>query len=321
MAINPKHTYLKLVHTEFTDEHQLTFSSANTQKQFFDSLQGLEVNDFSYQRKDSTIRFEIEFEDVEKYNYCFYYNTDDLDPKYYYAYITNLEYKNDSLVEITIATDVFQTWQFDFIYKKSFVERKHVTDDIAGNHTIAEPVATGEYIVNTTDYYNYQDDLVYVIQASEYAFNDTPPQGNTNAPATNFGGIYMSGYAFICETFSDFRDIIEFYNTEGKISAIYNCYIVPKIFVNMNNVLPNYHHYYAGQLSPMVYNYSTPKLDTLCGYSPKNKKLLTYPYCYLLLSNNNGSQTILHYEKFTEYLDTHTCDFYITGVPTPRWLN
>lgn len=59
-----------------------------------------------------------------------YYNTDDLDPKYYYAYIVDLKYINDNMTEIYIETDVFQTWQFDFTYLKSYVERKHVTDDI-----------------------------------------------------------------------------------------------------------------------------------------------------------------------------------------------
>lgn len=50
--------------------------------------------------------------------------------RYYYAYIVDIKYINDNMTELKIETDVFQTWQFDFIYKKSFVERKHVTDDI-----------------------------------------------------------------------------------------------------------------------------------------------------------------------------------------------
>lgn len=71
-----------------------------------------------------------------------YYNTDEQTPKYYYAYIVDMEYKNDEVTDVKIETDVFQTWQFDFTYLKSFIERKHVTDDIAGNHTLLEPVAT-----------------------------------------------------------------------------------------------------------------------------------------------------------------------------------
>lgn len=56
MAINPKNTYVKLVHTELTPEHQLTFSSLQNQTSYFENLNGLELEDFSYQRKDSIIR-------------------------------------------------------------------------------------------------------------------------------------------------------------------------------------------------------------------------------------------------------------------------
>lgn len=57
MAINPKNTYVKLVHTELTPEHQLTFSDVTAQKNYFDNLTGLVLEDFSYQRKDSIIRY------------------------------------------------------------------------------------------------------------------------------------------------------------------------------------------------------------------------------------------------------------------------
>ncbi len=314
MAINPKHTYLKLVHTEFTDEHQLTFNSVNAQKQFFDSLQGLVVNDFSYQRKDSTIRFEIEFEDVEKYNYVIYYNTDDLDPKYYYAYIVNLEYKNDSLVEITIATDVFQTWQFDFIYKKCFVERKHVTDDIAGNHTIAEPVATGEYVLNDSQQYGNlnRSDNAYVIQFTE-------PYDNTGyVPlAINYGGLVLSGGAYVTDDALDIPIIIDRYvQAQVSTDSIYNIYCVPKFFIDYDFDNPPSDMYYRGQTDPIVDSFSIGKPSTLNGYSPTNKKLLTYPYCYMTLSNICGTVNILQYEKFIN--QTNTCDFFISGVPTPR---
>lgn len=51
--------------------------------------------------------------------------------KWFYAFITSMEYKNDGLTYIYIATDVWQTWQFDIIFKHSFVEREmiNVSDD------------------------------------------------------------------------------------------------------------------------------------------------------------------------------------------------
>lgn len=56
MITNPI-TYVKLVHTEFTPAHQLTFASKQAQETFFQGLTGLELSDFTYQRKDNIIRY------------------------------------------------------------------------------------------------------------------------------------------------------------------------------------------------------------------------------------------------------------------------
>lgn len=52
--------------------------------------------------------------------------------KWFYAFITNMTYVNDNRTDITITTDVFQTWQFDINFKESFIEREMiaVSDDV-----------------------------------------------------------------------------------------------------------------------------------------------------------------------------------------------
>ena len=52
--------------------------------------------------------------------------------KWFYAFIVNMKYISDYTTEIEILTDAFQTWQFDIIFKQSFVEREmlNVTDDV-----------------------------------------------------------------------------------------------------------------------------------------------------------------------------------------------
>lgn len=211
------------------------------------------------------------------------------------------------MTELQIETDVFQTWQFDFIYKKSFVERKHVTDDDVGKHTLLESVALGERVVNNFDYYTPLDDKCYVIQVSELL----PPYNTFSVSThfTDFGGIPASGYAFITDNLTDFETIIN--NYRSTPTAIYNAYMIPKALVNWNQVTPLMNGLFLGQAVPMVYHYQINKPTTVNGYTPRNKKLLTYPYCYLLLSNNNGGTNILHYEKFT----SSDCEFAISGVP------
>lgn len=119
------------------------------------------------------------------YNYCMYQN-ENYTNKWFYAFITNMQYVNDNMTEITIETDVFQTWQFNINYKKMFVEREHVNDDTIGLHTVPENVELGEYVIDGVDYTYEMDELIYIIQTTEYLNGEKPL-------ATNFGGIYSAG--------------------------------------------------------------------------------------------------------------------------------
>lgn len=196
MAVITPDTYVKLVRLDVTPEHQLTFSDINAQKNFFDNLQGLVLSDFTYQRKDNLIRYPALYENVEKYNYLVYCNEAQSN-KYYYCYITNLKYINDEMTEIYIETDVFQTWQFDIIYKETFIEREHTNNDTVGNNTVAEGVDTGEYVC-----YDYRkmagftaQDLVYVVQTTQWCQDSSiePSPDPQNPPLTTNFRWYSNG--------------------------------------------------------------------------------------------------------------------------------
>lgn len=112
--------------------------------------------------------------------------------------------------------------------------------------------------------------------------------------------------AYICETIGQLVNIIQSYG-EGRNEAIIQCYLVPKKFVqNTGNDLR-----YEGQNSPVYFQRIVNKPTSLNGYTPKNKKLLTFPYCFLNLSNNNGTTNTYLYELF----NTSNCQFNIKGVP------
>ncbi len=114
------------------------------------------------------------------------YQNENYSNKWFYAFITNMRYVNDNMTEITIATDVFQTWQFNLNYKKMFVEREHVNDDTVGLHTVPENVELGDYVIDEMIRTDEMNELVYIIQTTEY-INGVKPL------ATNFGGVYSAG--------------------------------------------------------------------------------------------------------------------------------
>ena len=155
------------------DRNQLTFSTLQSQTDYFLSLPYLYDNNLSYIRKDGVLRAsttasgqnQLTYEDFLDYNYCMYKNTH-YEDKWFYAYISDVKYINDGCCELSLETDVYQTWMFDLSFKDSFIEREHVNNDTVGLHTVPENVEMGEYIENNWDYISELDDYAYMLCAT-----------------------------------------------------------------------------------------------------------------------------------------------------------
>ena len=309
MAITPD-TTIKLLKVPLTmdNKNQFNFSNVLTQFNYFNSIIGSKVeNNCTYQRKDNIIRFPAHIDDIINYNYVMYKNTN-YGNKWFYAFITKMEYVNDNLTLISIETDCWQTWQFDIIFKKCFIEREHVNDDTIGKHTIPEGLETGEYIIDNFDYDDSLDELLYVIQTMKTT------TGN-DLLATNYGGIYLAGGAYITDNITTFINIIQALSQYDN--AIFGAYVIPKAIVNNTSQDTSY----SGQNSPETISLTYNKPSTLNGYTPVNKKLLTYPYCFINMSNNNGSTNSMRYEDFYDPQNENQIYFQIKGIPVPRWFN
>ena len=107
------------------NKNQITFSNKEAQENYFKSLPYLEVDSSMYQRADDSIYYPDIYDNLLEYNYVMYQNAN-YSNKWFYAFITDIQYENDNCTTLTIATDVFQTWQFDIVYKQSFVEREMI---------------------------------------------------------------------------------------------------------------------------------------------------------------------------------------------------
>lgn len=303
MTITPQgQLYLCKTPLENDYKNQLTFSNANAQLTYFNSVIQKTFDNYTYIKKDNVVQVGANIDEIIDCNYLFYKNTG-FTNKYYFCFITNMEYVNENCTRITFETDCYQTWLFQIEYKQSFVEREHVNDDTIGFHTVPENLETGEYIVNSRDYYDGLDSLKYVIQCTEWSTTD-----EDKPLATNFGGVYMAGGAYICSTKDEVVNILQAFAGRGKNDAVYNLYMIPaSMITNTSGTLQ-----YSGQNSPNTDTKTITKINTINGYTPINKKLLTFPFNYMLISNNNGSSNILHYERFSG----NTCNFTIKGVPT-----
>ena len=104
--------------------------------------------------------------------------------KWFYAFITEIEFVNQNSCLVHYELDVFQTWYFEINYLSSFIVREHVTDDSVGLHTIPENLEKGEYIIDDISSFD-MGDMVYVVQCTAWHDDDSTP----TRFATNYGGI------------------------------------------------------------------------------------------------------------------------------------
>ena len=294
---------------ELTDANQITFADATAQYNYFISLPHVSINGATYQRKDNVIRFPATFDDIIQYNYVMYRN-DAYSNKWFYAFIDKIDYINDNLTAVSIKEDVFQTWQFDFVYKNTFVEREHVNDDTIGLHTVPEGLEIGEYIINGSIV-----DQIFATPTGVNAYRIiasvsdltplTLPTGFTNYPIYNS---IPSGLTYLVLANSHVIDVLSrAYAADGKADAINSIFLVPYGSIDDNSITWDSGSAATGEIGFLAMlsgdhslgTFTANRPSTINGYTPKNKKLLTYPYSCFYVCNNVGGDVTMRWEDFT----------------------
>lgn len=317
MAISPQ-TNIRLLKVPFEldNKNQLTFSNVSNQTSYFLGLPYLLIDNCSYQRHDNFINFPSHIDNIITYNYVMYQN-ENYSNKYFYAFITNMEYVNDNLTRVYIETDPFQTWQFDIIYHNMFVEREHVNDDTIGLHTVPENISVGEV---TTEYMEEDVSLSeYSWVAIASAWNPATQSSEQPYGEKQFSGItiynnQVFGYQIHlveAQPISNLKNLLLYLqktNSDGHIEDIQDIFIIPDALIN-KNTLTQQNGSIAGENfsfyilpfseAPATFNTNISKLTNFSGFTPKNNKCFVYPYNYLLVTNNIGNQNIYKYEQFS----------------------
>lgn len=261
--------------------------------------QVISADNYSFLRPTGTILVGFTYAQCLQANYMAFQNPN-YSNKWFFAFIDDIIYKSDKSCEIKFTIDAWSTWFSYWNKKDCYILRQHVNDDVVGNYTQPEGLELGEYVCDNMIQTTEMNDLVAVLQVNKSTTGE-------DILATNYGGIWSAGGAYICENINQLVNIIQSYG-EGRNDAIIQVYLVPKCFVaNTDSDLR-----YEGQDSPLWIQKVINKPTSLNGYTPKNKKLLTFPYCYLNVSNNNGITNSYMYELFNQ----GNAIFNIKGVPS-----
>lgn len=304
---------------EISEDHQLTFANATAQFNYFNGLANkLAFEQFTYQRKDNTIRVPALADDLYGYNYVMYRN-DNHSSKWFYAFITDITYISDTVSAISIKTDVWQTWQFDLTYKSTFVEREHVNDDTIGLNTEPENLELGEYVVNAVQDPEYPTDPSKTVDKTGvgflgkcYVINSiySPAGGNTKYLYTNVNGVPISGGIWVFTSTAAMQNAIIKYSNDGRLDQISQVYMLPYTIFDANTLvagtIPDIQdpdagvfYQFTGSSSSRDLTFTLTRPTKLNGYTPKNNKLYTSPYSFINVSNNAGTTNAYSYELFS----------------------
>ena len=350
--VNITEVHLVSVALENDYRHTLFFEDAAAQESYFQWRirdGGITFNDFSYQRKDGYIRVPVHYDQVMgRYNYVVYrnnaYKNADGTSKWFYAFITDMQYKDDGRTDIFIETDVMQTWLFEHKLQDSFIEREHCIDDTPGLNTQPEDLETGEYITNVFSAYSpsrdeYMEtgvvdfidgsicDIIIASTVDATKATTTNDEGASVYPNVVGGNIYngvYSGVKYFQLTKNEANSFISKLAKTGQSDAIQSVFLFPSAlkYDNPSNtevMSSNTIHSTTWKQDDLPTHYIC-RPTTVNKYTPKNNKVLTYPYCYLMVSNNNGSDVVYRYEFFeysTNDLSKQACDFKIYSAITP----
>ena len=288
----------------------LTWSNLAAQTSYFNGLSNQRsVSDYTYIKKDGKIRMGIPIDEIINYNYL-YYNNAGFTTKRYYCFIKRMEYVNENCTDIYIETDVFQTWYFQIVWNRCFVEREHVNDDTRGIHTLPEDVETGEYVTDqkvrglSNSPYNIIVGCTIDLEDDD-ATLISPAYENING--CEIGGVYSGLKYYSFTNTNSLNNLLKRVANAGKSSAIVSMFMGDDYYCEAHasethnfNIIDDTS---AAKTRPFEYladHIITPPDNptSLNGYTPRNKKLLTFPYCYIMATNNCGSSAVYRYELF-----------------------
>ena len=318
-------------------KHTFYFTSKEEQANYFidchqayDGSQQLKMSEASYQRKEGYIRFSSHADLLQHCNYLMFKNPNHLD-KWFYGFITHIEYKSDEVSWIFFELDVIQSYLFDYTVLPSFVEREHVASDVAGEHTVPEGLECGEFISTYDSNVSELLDISTVIGVSETLDLGINSKEKTER-GNKYGGLFSGIHYYVFPSTATVKDLTKFikaYDDGGKSDGISCIFTAPSFiapegsqgFIDNGNGLVDDQdlevRHVLESSEPQSLDYVINKTITenpeSYGHQIRNNKLKTFPFKYLLVSNNNGGAAIYKYEDFSEGEMT----FKIYGVLTP----
>lgn len=288
-------------------DNSIYFASTAAKDTAFDGLVRLGYEDsVSYVYKDrQAFRSALPISTLINCGYIRFKNAN-FENKWFYAFVTSVDYINNGCTEITFVLDDLMSWMGSFSLGQCLVVREHTETDNYYEHLIEEDLPTGDYTLCGES--KLQPDNwgpVLILSVARVS--------NTVGAVGQYKGNILSGATYekydISPTgLTDLQTRIDGLIADTKEDAMISAQIVfgamaPVATTTAADPLPiikNWVGAYAG------YEYA----GAFGGYVPKNKKLYNYPYRLMSVSNGEGTEIEFRYEHFSDFKP----HFYMFGI-------
>ena len=244
-------------------------------------------------------------------NYIAFRNSDFNSNKWYFAFITQVDFVDMYTSRLHFEIDVLQTYMFDYQLGATYVERWHTYTDEPGDNLVPDNLELGDYIINNQQQTDQFDSYSIVVAA-------TVDKYGSNSTGGYYGGIYSGLTYNVFTSASDVNSFIDEMTDANKSSSIVAIFMMPSAFVSSKG---------TSTAKQFDFTYKSPTINTLDGYTPTNKKLLTYPYKLLNVSNMSGQSADYHFEYFEDMAGSLVFTLCADMSPNctvklwPKWYN
>ena len=302
------------------------------------AIQGLLKHNYEHIniiRRDSDLILKGVNEDLTQCNYLMYQNAD-ISNKWYFAFIDNVRYNSLNSVIISHTIDVWQTYQFDITYYKNLILRAHVAKsaDTVGRWLAPEPISVAPEFERKHKVFNDLSWIPQYVLHSTSVFNPNTKKYEYKGNGT--GASLSAEYGIFVDNDDDVQTVVKNY---GKLSAAdalksndddeYSNWIsdlltgqtidkavklisttsISQLQDHRNELIGLYaipawvhsgtNKYATNNIKKKDVTTTLPTTTLACGYTPRNKKMLSSLCKAYLFYNENGFKLPLKPELFT----------------------
>lgn len=240
---------VKDVDIDVSYTHQYYFRNTDAQLTFFQNKAFKTLENGTYQRKNiNTIQVPYQADEIRECKYLFWENPT-YSYKYYYAFVTSIDYINPGVSQINYQLDVYQTYLFDMNWKQSFIERQHTQRylpngqpvintldenldygteyDVVARDTVFQEPDVAFCIIGTTD---VDDAYQYGTLHSNLGYRIVPVWlGDT---AKTFYTVYDYGSGPQTVELATLKEVFDAFKTDTTlVNSMISCVIIPYLCV------------------------------------------------------------------------------------------